>query len=368
MKFYETHYEEYIKAVDNLNIHPELNNIYNKKSIYDFNNLIIYGGPGIGKYSQVLKILKNISPSELKYERKITVKTDKQEYQYKMSDIHYEIDMAFLGCNSKVLWHEIYFQIVDIVSVKTDKIGIIVCKNFHKIHSELLENFYSYIQQFNTKITSIQIKFIILTENISFLPSNILNVCQTIGIKRPNRSEYYKLIDSKKYKSIGEQGKTEQGKTEQGKTEQGKTEQGKTEQGKTDLKNDIIDKIAIENIINLKELYSFSLIKRVDELPEDVFNTVCNQIISEIDNYKNHDFFKLREVLYDILVYNLDTTECIYYILSYYIESDRLSKKDISDILTKTYSTLKYYNNNYRPIYHLESIIYYMINKLYHNE
>lgn len=343
MKFYETHYEEYIKAVDNLNIHPELNNIYEKKSIYDFNNLIIYGGPGIGKYSQVLKILKNISPSELKYEKKITVKTDKQEYQYKMSDIHYEIDMSFLGCNSKVLWHEIYFQIVDIVSVKMDKIGIIVCKNFHKIHSELLENFYSYIQQFNTKITSIQIKFILLTENVSFLPSNILNVCKIIGIKRPEKLEYYKLINSKRNKLIGEE-------------------------VNADIKNDIIDKVSIENIINLKELYSFSLIKHTYELPEDVFNTVCNQIISEIDNYKNHDFFKLREVLYDILVYNLDTTECIFYIISYYIESNRISKKNISDILEKTYSILKYYNNNYRPIYHLESIIYYMINKLNNDE
>jgi hypothetical protein len=339
MKFYETHYEEYIKAVDNYNIHPELNDIYKKKSIHNFNNLIIYGAPGIGKYTQVLKILKNMSPSELKYERKITVKTDKQEYNYKMSDIHYEIDMAFLGCNSKVLWHEIYFQIVDIIAVKSDKIGIIVCKNFHKIHSELLENFYSYVQHFNTKITTIQIKFILLTENVSFLPSNILNVCEIIGIKRPEKSEYYKIINTKL---------------------------GKSEIN--DSKNDIIDKLAVENIINLKELYSFSLIKRIDELPDDIFNTVCNQIITEIDNYASHDFFKLREVLYDILVYNLDATECIYYILSYFIQSNRLSKTDISNILEKSYSFLKYYNNNYRPIYHLESIIYYMINKLYHNE
>ena len=57
MKFYETHYEEYIKAIDTYNIHPELENIHNIKSIRDFNNLIIYGAPGIGKYSQVLKIL-----------------------------------------------------------------------------------------------------------------------------------------------------------------------------------------------------------------------------------------------------------------------------------------------------------------------
>jgi hypothetical protein len=346
MKFYETHYEEYLKSVEEYDIHPEIGekteigenkmigyktNSNNPTKINKFNNLILYGAQGIGKYSQALKIIKKYSPSELKYEKKITVKTDKQEYQYKISDIHYEIDMAFLGCNSKILWHEIYFQIVDIVSVKTDKIGIIICKNFHKINSELLDIFYSYIQHFNTRITTIQIKFILLTEHISFIPSNILNVCEIIGIKRPIKEAYYKISNSKQPNETSQ----------------------------------IIDKVELENIINLKEIYSFSLVKKVEGLPEDIFNTVCDQIIKEIENYNELNFLKLREVLYDILVYNLDATECLWYILSYFIELGILEKSQISDIIERTYSFLKYYNNNYRPIYHLESIIYYIINKLY---
>ena len=68
--------------------------------------------------------------------------------------------MSLLGCNSKTLWHEIFFQLVDIISVKQNKIGIIVCKNFHTINSELLEIFYSYMQQYNMKNSNILIKFI----------------------------------------------------------------------------------------------------------------------------------------------------------------------------------------------------------------
>jgi len=68
--------------------------------------------------------------------------------------------MSLLGCNSKLLWHEIYQQLVDIISAKTEKSGIIVCKEFHNIHSELLENFYSYMQ--NNNDSSINIKFILL--------------------------------------------------------------------------------------------------------------------------------------------------------------------------------------------------------------
>ena len=338
MKFYESHYDEYIKSVENYNIHREITTIYENfpKNIRDFDNLIIYGSAGIGKYSQILYLLKKYSPSELKYEKKITIKTEKQEYNYHISDIHYEIDMSFLGCNSKILWHEIYFQIVDIVSVKPDKFGIIVCKNFHKIHSELLEIFYSYIQHYNTKITNIQIKFILMTEHVSFIPTNILNVCRILGIQRPKKMEYEKII----------------------------LENTANEYKKSNIKN-MLEMIDTENIINIKELNSFSEIKTHNEIPKDMFNTICNQIIEDINNDENHDFLKFRDSLYDILVYNLDMTECLWYILTYYIEKGSLKQNDVSDILEKSYSFLKYYNNNYRPIYHLESIMYYIITKIY---
>jgi uncharacterized HAD superfamily protein len=42
-----------------------------------------------------------------------------------------------------------------------------------------------------------------------------------------------------------------------------------------------------------------------------------------------------------------------------------LKGQDISDVLTRTYNFLKYFNNNYRPIYHLESIMHYMIIKIF---
>ena len=340
MKFYESHYEEYIKSVEKYNIHSEMDILYTKfpKSIRDFENLIIYGCPGIGKYSQLLYLLKKYSPSELKYEKKITIKTEKQEYNYHISDIHYEIDMGCLGCNSKLLWHEIYFQIVDIVSVKPDKIGIIVCKNFHKINSELLEIFYSYIQHYNTKITNIQIKFILMTEHVSFIPTKILNVFVILGLKRPWKEDYKKIINEKEPIKTNEQIKNT---------------------------NKMLEMIQPENIINIKELNSFSEIKSKSEIPKDIFNIICNNIITSINNMNDHDFLKFRDSLYDILIYNLDVTECLYYIITHFIETKQLNSTHISEILTKSYSFLKYYNNNYRPIYHLETIMYYIIIKIH---
>ena len=308
MKFYETHFEEYISENNRVNLHPKLDKIYEKfpKSIQELKNIIFYGPSGTGKYSQMLKSIKKYSVTDLKYERKISVTYNKQQYFLKVSDIHYEIDMSLLGCNSKLLWHEIYQQIVDIISAKTDKSGIIVCKHFHEIHSELLENFYSYMQQNNS--IGVDIKFILITEELSFIPDNILNCCEVINISRPTKTSYVKCTKSK-----------------------------------------LPTKFKTENITNIKILHLYN---------EDLmlqYRIICNKIIHNLVNINDLQYLKFRDILYDIFIYNLDISVCIWYILSTLIEQNRIKKEHLSKILIKTYCFFQYYNNNYRPIYHVEN-------------
>ena len=308
MKFYETHFEEYISENNRVNLHPKLDKIYEKfpKSIQELKNIIFYGPSGTGKYSQMLKSIKKYSVTDLKYERKISVTYNKQQYFLKVSDIHYEIDMSLLGCNSKLLWHEIYQQIVDIISAKTDKSGIIVCKHFHEIHSELLENFYSYMQQNNS--IGVDIKFILITEELSFIPDNILNCCEVINISRPTKTSYVKCTKSK-----------------------------------------LPTKFKTENITNIKILHLYN---------EDLmlqYRIICNNIIHNLVNINDLQYLKFRDILYDIFIYNLDISVCIWYILSTLIEQNRIKKEHLSKILIKTYCFFQYYNNNYRPIYHVEN-------------
>ena len=192
MKFHESHFEEYITSTQKQNLHSNLDKIIKKfpNKIKELKNLIFYGPSGVGKYSFMLKSIKKYSPTELKYEKKISVTYNKEQYYFKISDIHYEVDLSMLGCNSKLLWHEIYTQIVDIISAKTSKTGIIVCKYFQDIHSELLENFYSYMQQNNS--ISIDLKFILVTEHLSFISDNIINCCEVIYLSRPSKLSYTK--------------------------------------------------------------------------------------------------------------------------------------------------------------------------------
>jgi hypothetical protein len=314
MKFYETHFEEYINENNRINLHSKLDKIYDKfpKTLQELKNLVFFGPNGTGKYTQMLKSIKKYSPTELKYEKKISLTYNKQQYFFKISDIHYEVDMSLLGCNSKLLWHEIYQQIIDIISAKTDKSGIIICKYFHDIHNELLENFYSYMQQ-NT-YTSIDIKFILITEEISFIPDNILNCCEIINVSRPSKTSYVKCIKSK-----------------------------------------LPVKLKSENITNIKILHIYN---------EDLmlqYKIICNKIIHNLVNINELQFLKFRDILYDIFIYNLDITDCIWYILSSLVEQNKIKKEQLSDIMIKTFCFFQYYNNNYRPIYHVENYLLYLV-------
>jgi hypothetical protein len=318
MKFLETHFEEYINAVQKTNLHPKLDKYYNKfpATIETLGNLIFYGPSGVGKYSQMLFAIKKYSHSELKYEKKLSIVFNKDVYYFKISDIHYEVDMSLLGCNSKLLWHDIYQQIVDIISAKPEKNGIIVCKEFHSIHTELLENFYSYMQDNN--VCNINIKFVLLTEEISFIPDNILNCCEVISLARPTKISYAKCSKTK-----------------------------------------LLVDLKVENITNIKQLNT--CINTITNELMHPHKIICDKILKDIIAIDSLKFLKFRDYLYDIFIYNLDITDCIWYIIETLILQGSIKRTSISPVLLKTYSFLKYYNNNYRPIYHLESYLFYLI-------
>ena len=318
MKFYDTHFEDYLSSHEDISLHPKLDKVYEElpDSVSDLRNMIFYGPKGVGKYTQMLAAIKKYSPTRLKYEKKISVTHNKNTYFFKISDIHFEVDMSLLGCNSKMLWNEVFNQIVDVILAKTEKSGIIVCKYFHEIHSELLETFYSYMQ---TQTSSpIDLKFIILTEEVSFIPDNILNCCHTIPVARPSRSLYNKCLKNKAKKDI-----------------------------------------ALPEITNMK-----NMLAGVKQLMRP-YEVICTKLIESMLDVESIRFLNMRDQLYDIFIYHLDVTDCVWFILEYLITQKHLQQDDVTETLERTFVFLQYYNNNYRPIYHLESFIFYLIRKIH---
>ena len=95
------------------------------------------------------------------------------------------------------------------------------------------------------------------------------------------------------------------------------------------------------------------------------YRIICNKIIDNLININEIKFLKFRDLLYDIFIYDLDITDSIWYILSTLVEQKKIKNEHLSDILKKTYCFFQYYNNNYRPIYHLESYLYYLAKKMH---
>jgi hypothetical protein len=358
MKFYESHYEEYLDSHDKFNIHPELSETFSAlpENSNQIGNLILFGPSGVGKYTQALSMIRRYSSTDLKYDKKITIQTEKQNYTYHISDIHYEIDMSLLGCNSKILWRELFSQIVDIISVKNEKVGFILCKNFHLIHAELLEVFYSYIQQYSHYKSAIKIKFIILTEHVSFIQNNIVQSCMIVNIRRPSKEQYLQ---------IASQFVTDTDKTpvEQFVQKVGSQYNANSRNVFDETAQTILNGIKASEIINCKEIKTFASI-RDGKVPKDIFNIVCDNIIAELISPNKLSYANFRDAIYDMLIYNLDVTECIWYILYFFTQSGKLHGKNLSEVLDRCYVFLKYYNNNYRPIYHLESILFYLLTKI----
>mgnify|MGYP003684299367 CR=1 FL=1 len=317
MKFLDTQFDDYIKSINKISLHPKITDSFNNfpNNISELNNIIFYGPSGVGKYTQSLECIKKYSNSQLKYDKKMNVNFNKNNILLKISDIHFEIDMSLLGCNSKILWNDIFINIIDVLSARINKHGIILCKNFHKIHNELLECFYSYIQKTNNNI---HIIFFIITENISFIPDNILNNFHIISFPRPTKSNYNKILNNK-----------------------------------------ISSSINIKDIDNIKNILTNTKSHKIKttKLTQKIYNYIINPI--------NIKFTTFRDLLYDIFIYDMDIGNVLWIILKTLIYDKKIPHDKIDEIHIDIYLFLQLYNNNYRPIYHLENYLYSLINKVH---
>jgi hypothetical protein len=225
--------------------------------------------------------------------------------------------MSLLGCNAKLLWNEIYTQIIDVIvsSSSHNQVGIIVCTQFHKINSELLDNFYSYMQGIN----STRLKYILISEHVGFIPDNIMHNCKIIHVPKPTASNYNKCA------SIA-----------------------------------AVALAAYDKNIILPVKTTTADTK--DHFPHE---SLCNAILVHLKDPDSLKFLSFRDVLYDILIYNYDIGECMWYILNNLVNCGLLQVENLSDILIDTYTSLQYFNNNYRPIYHLENYMYNIISRIH---
>ena len=65
MKLGNINFDDYIKNINEANLHPKLAEKYKKfpKIMSELKNMIFYGPSGVGKYTQMLSFIKNYRSS-----------------------------------------------------------------------------------------------------------------------------------------------------------------------------------------------------------------------------------------------------------------------------------------------------------------
>ena len=180
-----------------------------------------------------------------------------------------------------------------------------------------------------------------MTEHLSFIPNHIQQSSRIINVRKPTKSECLNVIKSTKTNML---------------------------LGSIHCSNiNMIDNVDTNKIDNLKQLKSISNVIGY-KIQADTNASICDKLIEQMKDHENLSFSELRENIYKLLTYNVDITQSIWYIITHFIEREYIPNDNINYIMDRTYISLKYFNNNYRPIYHIESMLLYITSVIFNYE
>ena len=90
---------------------------------------------------------------------------------------------------------------------------------------------------------------------------------------------------------------------------------------------------------------------------------IFDTIVTHIKHPIGIKFSALRENLYTLLSFNIDFHTFVWYTLNELVPY--MNSEKLRDVLFDLYEALLLYNNNYRPIYHLEKIVIILIKHIH---
>jgi hypothetical protein len=97
------------------------------------------------------------------------------------------------------------------------------------------------------------------------------------------------------------------------------------------------NKLLLENITNIKNVKNLQTQQNYNEELMIQYKIICNKILDNLVKYEEINFLKFRDLLYDMFIYSLDISDCIWYIITKLISDNKIRKEHIPTILIKTY-------------------------------
>jgi hypothetical protein len=184
--------------------------------------------------------------------------------------------------------------------------------------------------------STLNIKYIIITECVSFIPMKILNICKILNFAKLNKKNIHALCNksNKQYfKKLNLSSKDAEY---------------------------IYNKVNNPNIFTYLDISNnMKYIIQHSAICDTYINLICNN---------NYNITNIRTLLYDILINHLNSHECFFYIIQSLIINKLINCNKIGDLIFNSIFFLKNYNNNYRPIFHLESFTLYLIELINENK
>lgn len=310
-------------------IHQTIIPLYTKLPavLSSLNHLILFGPRGVGKEYQARAIISKYSASHLLAERKVIVAPDtKNEFWTNSSDIHYEIDFQHLGCRASSAWHDFFEHVREITMSKIDKKNIILIKNFHHIPSELLLIFHSYIYACDNGCS---IRIIGLTESVSHLPDDLIDIFEIISYKRPSINEYKMLFKS--YSPSAAK---------------------------------ILEPVTDINVANIRRARAIINPISKEHMERNYFSVVEERITDSLIGsilVERPNIHLIREQLYQIPIQLVEVENILWLLLSRLLERGILHEEQLSLVWRWYYDYAHHHNHHYRYIYHVEQFIFRII-------
>jgi hypothetical protein len=296
MQIKDLHWEHYIEKVENNSFHPSLKNIYSlfPDNIQAFPNLIFYGPAGAGKYSQMLYAIKKYSNNQLKYEKKLAIQISKNQ---KVTTENYFIKMS-----------DVHFEI---------DFNLLGCNA-----KQLWNDIYTQIGEVVTSSSISNKKSIIVCKNFHNINSETLEI-------------FYSYLQES-YKSI---------------------------RFSFILITNSINFIPV-SILNLFKIIPVSktnfLKGKIISIKEitDKLDVIVEDLYHEMIGRDHIHFNDIRTKLYNLLVFNHSLTDFVEKMSKKIVMSAKLSNNQGDSLIIANQRFLFYFQNNYRPIFHLESYFY----------
>ena len=224
---------------------------------FNFMNIVLYGVNGGGKYVLSKLILENLFGSDV---NKLQCYNEKTNYFY--SSYHYEI---YLEKNHNKDDLKVFIEsISNSKNIGSDFNNILIIKNAHFLDKEVLFYIKKLIE------CDYPIYFILLFNNMSFLPKSFKNIFLSIRVPKIDKMELSLFI-----KSVCENEKIKIG-------------------------NSTIEEMIYQNKKNItKILINIQYYKKTNKLLK-YSNSEIDKLLQLVYERKNTNILKIRETLYDL--------------------------------------------------------------------